>query len=264
MSENWFKEQEDNQTALVEYLRLPVAEQLLPERCRWVFTSAAPGVCSLLERSFPGPELMMAFGHALRFGGLEEVGVSRVPGASFNPRPARLMQILFAQGGCCDLNCLIAGCLASMNRVEGYLAWGVSSDQADQASLLALAAALRAGSLQLTDIEDVQVEEIFGGDLARQLLGKLRVYSKCSLTDLVNGFDLAQHGAALTDIVAALLLDTVRHLHMLEQGQRELVSKEELEQVKDFLLEVETQNSRLIPILRQAVAQQQRRIFGQV
>ena len=87
----------------------------------------APGLWSSLCRHFHEeamPGLEAAYAHSIARGGKEEWPVVRPEDASFNPRPARVCQILFAQGRCADLDTLIAALLAPMPpEEEAFESW---------------------------------------------------------------------------------------------------------------------------------------------
>lgn len=73
----------------------------------------APGLCASLTRLSPplDPRYAQAFAHSCRSGGLNEGAIKRTPGASFNPRPARICQILLSESDERDSDVLCAAIL---------------------------------------------------------------------------------------------------------------------------------------------------------
>ncbi len=62
----------------------------------------SPGVWDLLKRYLDDCEVEQvwkAYAVAAQLGALDDYPVKRIPGASFNPRPARLMHILISEAG---------------------------------------------------------------------------------------------------------------------------------------------------------------------
>ena len=67
-----------------------------------VLEKTAPGLAGALRRAFPPAaalEVAATYAEVLERSGLESPSIDRPEGASFNPRPARICQILMTDGG---------------------------------------------------------------------------------------------------------------------------------------------------------------------
>lgn len=86
----------------------------------------APGLHAALSRVFNADavqSLEAAYLFSVLHGGKEEHPVVRPAGASYNPRPARMVQILLHQGHVSDLSTLLAGFLVTVRDTAALEKW---------------------------------------------------------------------------------------------------------------------------------------------
>lgn len=80
----------------------------------------APGFAATVRRAFP-PDAALAiagvYAEVVARGGLESPTIHRPEGASFNPRPARICQILLAEGGVTSPDTVCAALWATIGEV---------------------------------------------------------------------------------------------------------------------------------------------------
>ena len=98
----------------------------------------SPKLHGLLRRNFDDSDLFLfesAFEYAAASGGLLEVDFERDPLASYNPRPARIAQIVFEDAQQTEADVLAAAILASSSDVSGLTAerFGSAGDIARKA-----------------------------------------------------------------------------------------------------------------------------------
>ncbi len=84
----------------------------------------SPQLASMLGRLYSHVpiELERAFAYAVTHGGLEELEFERPEGQSYNPRPARAVQIVIDDGRCVDRDALEACLFASVGSIDAHAA----------------------------------------------------------------------------------------------------------------------------------------------